>query len=76
MGISQNESRKLVDIIKDELIQGEDVKISRFGRWSVKKKRARTGRNPQTGGAMTIGARKVVTFRGSEMLRSKMNNIY
>jgi integration host factor subunit alpha len=47
--------------------------ISGFGRWSVKKKRARTGRNPQTSEAMTITARKVVTFRGSVMLREKIN---
>jgi integration host factor subunit alpha len=80
MGISQNECYELVkrffDIIKDELIRGDDVMISGFGRWSVKKKRARNGRNPQTGRSITIGARKVVTFRSSEMLRSKMNSIY
>jgi integration host factor subunit alpha len=80
MGTSKNESYNIVesffDIINDELIQGYDVMISGFGKWSVKKKRARNGRNPQIGGAMTIGARKVITFRGSEKLRSKMNNIY
>ena len=47
--------------------------ISGFGRWSVNKKRARTGRNPQTGKAMMIGARKVVTFKGSLTLREGMN---
>jgi len=73
MGTSKNECYKLVDsffdIIKDELIRGNDVMISGFGKWSVKKKRARDGRNPQTGEAMTIGARKVITFKGSKKLR-------
>ncbi|MGD0275599.1 MAG: integration host factor subunit alpha [Syntrophales bacterium] len=77
MAISKNECYKLVesffDIIKDELIQGNDVMISGFGRWSVKKKRARTGRNPQTGGSITIGARKVITFKCSEKLRKELN---
>ncbi|MGD0276413.1 MAG: HU family DNA-binding protein [Syntrophales bacterium] len=50
--------------------------ISGFGRWSVKKKRTRTGRNPQTGKSMTISARKVVTFKGSAKLRNKINSRY
>jgi integration host factor subunit alpha len=60
----------LFEIIKDELAKGEKVMISGFGRWSVRQKRARKGRNPQTGEAMTIEARKVVTFKPSGMLRS------
>lgn len=78
MGISKNECLKLVDcffdIIKDELSRGEDVKISGFGRWSVRKKKARNGRNPQTGGAITIGARKVITFRCSPLMRKGLNS--
>jgi integration host factor subunit alpha len=77
MGISKNESYKLVesffDIIRDELIRGNDVMISGFGKWSVKKKGERTGRNPQTGEAMPIGARKVITFKGSKKLREDLN---
>ena len=77
MGTSRNESYKIVEsffnIIKNELIQGNDVMISGFGRWSVKKKSARKGRDPQTGEAMTISARKVVTFKGSETLREELN---
>jgi integration host factor subunit alpha len=77
MGTSKNECNKIVesffDIIKDELIRGNDVMISGFGRWSVKKKRTRTGRNPQTGKSMMIDARKVVTFKCSSMVRKDLN---
>lgn len=66
----------LFDIIMDELVQSKDVMISGFGKWSVKKKRTRNGRNPRTGKSMTIGARKVVTFRGSAKLRNKINSRY
>ena len=79
MGTSRNECDKIVesffDIIKNELIHGNDVMISGFGRWSVKKKKPRKGRNPQTGGVMTITARKVVTFRGSATLREELNKL-
>jgi len=61
-------------IIKSELIKGNDVTISGFGKWSVKKKVARNGRNPQTGEKITIDARKVVTFRSAEKLRSEINS--
>ncbi len=77
MGIPKTECYKLVeslfDIIKNELINGNDVMISGFGRWSVKKKRPRNGRNPQTGRAMTIKARKIITFKGSKKLREELN---
>lgn len=78
MCIPKTDCRKIVDslfdIIKEELIQSNDVMISGFGRWSVKKKSARNGRNPQTCEPMTIGARKVVTFKGSATLRNKINS--
>jgi integration host factor subunit alpha len=77
IGISKIESYKIVksffDIIKDELIHGNDVMISGFGRWSINKKKARIGRNPKTGGTLTIGARKVITFRGSLTLKEELN---
>ena len=62
------------DIIKEELAKGEEVMISGFGKWSVKKKKPRVGRNPKTGEEMTIDARTVVTFKCSDSLRSKINH--
>jgi integration host factor subunit alpha len=58
----------IFDIIKDELDKGNDVKISGFGKWTVKAKKKRKGRNPQTGANLTIDARKVVRFRPSPVL--------
>ena len=64
----------LFDIIKDDLDKGNDVLISGFGKWTVKAKKARKGRNPKTGKAMTIDARKVVTFKPSHVLRDAVNS--
>ena len=64
----------LFDIMKGELVRSNDVMISGFGRWSVKSKRERKGRNPQTGTALTIDARKVITFKSSNVLRDAINN--
>jgi len=73
LGILKKESLHLVesiiDIIKEELGKGNDVMISGFGKWKIKAKKARKGRNPKTGKAMTIDARKVVTFKPSYVLR-------
>jgi integration host factor subunit alpha len=63
----------LFDIIKDDLDKGNDVMISGFGKWTVNAKKARNGRNPQTGKAMIIAARKVVTFKSSNVLRDRLN---
>ncbi len=60
------------DIIKSEFEKGNHVNISGFGKWSVKAKKARNGRNPKTGKAMMIDARKVVTFKSSNGLRRKI----
>lgn len=72
-GLTKKESMAVVgglfEIIKDELSHGKPIKISGFGKWTVMKKKARKGRNPQTGNAMTITARKVVTFKPSNVLR-------
>ena len=77
-GVSKIESIALVEsffeIIKDELAKGNDVMISGFGKWSVKKKNARNGRNPQTGEDLTIAARKIVTFRSAEKLKAVVNH--
>jgi integration host factor subunit alpha len=57
------------DIIKSELEKGNPVMISGFGKWTVKAKKERRGRNPKTGKEMRIDARKVVTFKPSHVLR-------
>jgi integration host factor subunit alpha len=64
----------LFGIIKDDLNRGNEVMISGFGKWTVKAKKARKGRNPKTGNAMTIDARKVVTFKPSHVLRDAVNS--
>jgi len=63
----------LVEILKSTLANGEDVLISGFGKFCVKEKRERRGRNPQTGDDLMLGSRRVVTFRCSGVLRQKMN---
>ncbi|OQB72101.1 MAG: DNA-binding protein HU [Deltaproteobacteria bacterium ADurb.Bin135] len=63
-----------IDIIKSELGKGNDVKISGFGKWTVKSKNERKGRNPQTGESMKISARKVVTFKSSPVLKDVLND--
>lgn len=62
----------LFEIIKDDLGKGNDVMISGFGKWSVKAKKKRTGRNPQTGEAMTISARRVISFKSSQVLKKEL----
>ena len=64
---------KLLDIIKDQLIAGEDVMISGFGKWTVKGKHARRGRNPQTGEELILEARRVVTWKYSPVLKKAVN---
>jgi len=61
------------EIIKSELGKSNPVMISGFGKWTVRSKRERKGRNPQTGEEMTIEARKVVTFKSSPNLFKAMN---
>ena len=77
VGLSRNESATLVDSVFGEilksLIQGHDVKISSFGTFVVRKKKERIGRNPKTGQEVPITARSVVTFRASNVLKSKVN---
>ena len=59
--------------IKSTLERGEDVKLSGFGNFIVHDKRARRGRNPQTGESITISSRKVLSFRPSQLLKAKVN---
>ena len=65
----------LLDIMKDSLANGDEVLISGFGKFCVKEKRERRGRNPATGSDMILDQRRVVTFRCSSVLRSKINGI-
>ena len=64
----------LFDLIKDDLGKGNYILISGFGKWTVKAKKKRRGRNPQTGEDLTIEARKVVTFKSSTVLRDAVNS--
>ena len=77
VGLSRNESANLVDSVFSEilvsLINGDDVKISSFGTFIVRQKKERIGRNPKTGEEVPITARSVVTFRASNVLKSKVN---
>ena len=76
-GYSQKKAFETVEImlelIKRSLETGEDVLISSFGKFCIKKKRERRGRNPSTGETMMMRPRKVVTFRSSGKLREKIN---
>jgi integration host factor subunit alpha len=63
----------LLEIIKRTLENSEDVLISGFGKFCVKDKRERRGRNPQTGDDMMLGERRVVRFKCSGRLRDKIN---
>ena len=63
----------LLEIIKKTLEDGEDVLISGFGKFCVRKKNKRRGRNPQTGEDLMLGERRVVTFKCSGVLRDKVN---
>ncbi len=78
LGMPKKDCARLVvslfDLIKDDLGKGKDVMISGFGKWTVKSKKKRRGRNPQTGEDLTIGARRVVTFKSSTVLRDAVNS--
>ena len=79
-GFSKKEAADLVDmvftVIKDTLARGEKVKISGFGNFSIRDKQTRTGRNPQTGDAMEICARRVLTFKPSQVLKEDVTERY
>ena len=64
----------LLEIIKRTLESGEDVMISGFGKFEVKEKESRRGRNPQTGNDLMLDARRVVRFKPSGVLREKLNS--
>jgi len=63
----------LLSIMKNCLANGEDLLISGFGKFNVKDKKARRGRNPQTGDELILDARRVITFKPSGILRARIN---
>ena len=76
-GFTKNQSvetvETLLEIMKKTLESGEDIMVSGFGRFCVKEKAERRGRNPATGGDLILAPRRVVTFRCSGKLRDKVN---
>lgn len=70
---AQEISETVLEIIKGTLENGEDVLISGFGKFCVKNKKKRRGRNPATGKELLLSERKVITFRPSSILRQKIN---
>ncbi len=79
VGLSRNDSAALVETVLEEiaskLINGDTVKISSFGSFSLRAKGERVGRNPKTGVEVSITPRKVIVFRASHVLKDRMNGI-
>lgn len=77
VGFSKKESAEIVEMVfdtmKETLEKGEKIKISGFGNFVVRQKRPRIGRNPQTGEEIEISARRVLTFRPSQVLKAALN---
>ena len=77
LGLRKNDARQVVEqlleIMKRTLESGEDLLISGFGKFVVKEKKARRGRNPQTRDDLQLRARRVVVFKTSGILRKKIN---
>ena len=77
IGFSKKEASDLVELVfnslKEKLVSGEKVKISGFGNFVVRGKHERKGRNPQTGEQIQISARRVLTFRPSQVLKAQLN---
>lgn len=78
IGLSRVESADLVDAVIDEMenaiIEDGELKLSSFGTFAVRQKKARVGRNPKTKVEVTITPRKVVTYKASHVLKEKMNS--
>jgi len=76
-GMSKAQSKQMVEdlfeILKENLAKGEDVLISGFGKFCIKAKNERRGRNPATGEVLMLEQRKVVTFKCSGILKDKIN---
>ena len=78
LGLNKREAKEFVEIffneISDTLVSGLDVKISGFGNFILRNKKARPGRNPKTGEDVTISSRRVVTFRAGQKLKARVEN--
>ena len=78
IGFSKKEAAEVVELVfetmKDTLSDGQKIKISGFGNFVVRSKRARVGRNPQTGNVITISERQVLTFKPSQVLKDALNS--
>ncbi len=78
IGLSRRGSARIVDQLIEEisqaLVDGGEVKLSRFGSFRLRHKRARTGRNPKTGIEAPVSERHVVTFRASRSLKKTVND--
>jgi integration host factor subunit alpha len=76
-GFNKKESLEVVELVfevmKETLAGGEDLKLSGFGIFKVRQKADRRGRNPQTGEAITIEARRILSFKPSHVLKTEMN---
>ena len=79
MGLNKVESKEIVEAffeeIKNSLANDDEVKISGFGNFKILNKRERPGRNPKTGESAIISARRVVSFKAGQKLRTKVSNI-
>lgn len=76
--LNRREAKETVELffteIKDVLEQGERVKVSGFGRFELRDKRSRPGRNPKTGESIPVAARRVVTFRPGQKLKARIES--
>ena len=76
VGLNKREAKEMVEILFDELsdslISGDPVRLSGFGNFELRDKNERPGRNPKTGEEVPVSARRVVTFRAGQKLRSKV----
>jgi len=73
-GKCENLVESVFELIKDELAEGKDVLISGFGKWSVRDKNPRKGRNPKTGTFLMLDGRRVITFKCSRKLKESLNS--
>ncbi|MCF8160837.1 MAG: integration host factor subunit alpha [Polaromonas sp.] len=76
IGLNKRESKDMVDaffdLVSNSLVDGDDVKITGFGNFQIRTKSPRPGRNPRTGEAIPIAARRVVTFHASQKLKEQI----
>ena len=72
-GATERILESILEKIKETLESGEDVLISGFGKFSIKGKKERRGRNPATGNQLILGPRRVVTFKCSSVLKDRIN---